>query len=734
MKLQQVKDDIEYQGVESTQTFSIKASVQAFEILSSGLYSDKILAIVRELSCNAQDSHVLNKNTDVPFEIKLPNMLDPTFYVKDFGPGLSHEDVMSLYTTYFDSTKSDSNDFIGALGLGSKSPFSYVSTFNVESRFNGVKTHYICFKNEIGVPSVSVAHQEETDEPTGMTISLSTKQDDYYKWEVAAKKALMYFPICPTIVGCKHFAPYEVKHTVRGTHWKTRVSGYLAEMTGPYVVQGCVAYPINAGILRSQPNVSDTIKVLLDMSIDLTVPLGDIEVAASREALSYTPRTIKNLLRELDKAALELRVSIQQGFDDCKTEWEMCAVVDSLTNGPTQFCKIFENFHIDDPFIWNGKSVTNSLSIDFRSINVNNFIIKRYSVHLTGLTITNTWDTSDPSLTILNPLITKNLHVITCKIATPRNIDIKNHVRTLPVDEYDNKTYSNRYVLIIRPKSKKTYDQAELDRLIAALNPPSLFLYEDIATTKTVNSVTKRKTKEQKFRWTGFVTKIDRWGDKKGLHRRFGGLCWRTETIDLEEGGFYVPIEYYDIINPNIDTLYFHEIYQSAQILKFLPQDADVYGFKQKEISSLNDKWINVYDHMKQEYTKLKTSGVLDSIVNIKAVTTHMNNKIFTTILNNWSTIGKTINDGEMKTFLTNVSGLLQTDPDIDLKSLEVFETYMRYKITVEKQSVKLISQWNKLIHEAYPMLSMLQAYEGESKRQMVMDYINLVDRKCPQN
>lgn len=731
MKLQQVKDDIEYQGIENTQTFSIKASVQAFEILSSGLYSDKILAIVRELSCNAYDSHVLNNNIATPFEIKLPNNFDPTFYVKDFGTGLPHEDVMSLYTTYFDSTKSDSNDFIGALGLGSKSPFSCVSTFNVESRFGGVKTQYICFKNEIGVPSVSVAHREETDEPTGMTVSLSTKYDDISKWERAAKKALMYFPVCPKVIGREEFTPYEVKHTLRGTSWKARVSEYSANMNGPYVVQGYVAYPIDVNILRNHPDISKTAKSLLELPIDMSVQLGDIEVAASREALSYTPRTIKNLLRELEKAAVELRESIQQGFDDCKTEWEMCAMFDAIKNGPQLFCTIFDNFHFDKSFLWNNKIISPNLNINLPAINVKNFIIKRYLVSNKGLTFINSWDSSRNIDKILNPTITKSLHVIVSKIATPQNQEIKNHISTLPVERYENNSNANKYVLLIKPISKKLYNQAELDRLIEAINPPSVFLYEEIAVPST-KRVQAKKSKEDKYLWTGFTNKQTRWGVTNQLHRKFGRLCWTVETIDLEEGGFYVPIDYYDIIYPGIDTLYFHEIYKTAKILNLLPTDANVYGIKEKEIASLNDKWINVFDHIKDEYKKFKKSGVLDANVNIKAVTSRMNNKIFTNILNNWSRIGSTINDGEMKTFLTTIHNMLNIKPIVDLPTLNEFENHMGYKLTIEKQSDTLIKQWDNLKYDTYPMLSLLDVHDSESKRQMIIDYINVVDRKCP--
>ena len=148
-----------------------KAAAKAFSILSSGLYADKIGAIVRELSCNAYDSHIAAGHPQLPFEIKLPTTFDQTFYVKDFGTGLSHEDVIGMYTTYFESTKSDSNEYIGALGLGSKSPFSYTTAFTVESRFNGTIRVYSAYLDELGMPKIVLNGEAPTNEPNGMTIT-----------------------------------------------------------------------------------------------------------------------------------------------------------------------------------------------------------------------------------------------------------------------------------------------------------------------------------------------------------------------------------------------------------------------------------------------------------------------------------------------------------------------------------------------------------------------------------
>src|SRR6266446_4754944 len=81
--------------------FRIKASVKAFQILHANIYSNAVQSIIRELSCNAADSHIAAGKGDVPFTVHLPNNLESYFSVKDDGVGMSDEFVRTLYTTYF---------------------------------------------------------------------------------------------------------------------------------------------------------------------------------------------------------------------------------------------------------------------------------------------------------------------------------------------------------------------------------------------------------------------------------------------------------------------------------------------------------------------------------------------------------------------------------------------------------------------------------------------------------
>ena len=112
MKLKTKDIPVETGGVQEQGEFRIKNSATAFAILSSGLYSNKFKAILRELGCNAYDSHVEAGCPEKPFTVHLPTRVNPILSIRDYGTGLTHDQIMNLYTTYFESTKNDSNDYV----------------------------------------------------------------------------------------------------------------------------------------------------------------------------------------------------------------------------------------------------------------------------------------------------------------------------------------------------------------------------------------------------------------------------------------------------------------------------------------------------------------------------------------------------------------------------------------------------------------------------------------------
>lgn len=297
--------------------FRIRNSAKAFSILSSGLYANKIRAIIRELSCNAVDSHVAADNKETPFDIHLPNTLEPWFSVRDYGTGLSHDQVKNIYTTYFESTKTESNEFIGALGLGSKSPFSYTDNFTVTAVQSGRKGIYSAFINDQGVPSIALMMEEETTDPSGVEVKFSVNDRyDFDKFKQEARSVYTYFKLRPVISGCNDFkftdVEYETLDIVPGVHSHKNGRRSVA-------IMGNIAYPID--VPEADKTLGD-LRSLLSCGLEMHFAIGELDFQASREGLSYIPQTITSIKAKLDALNAQLAIHIAAEANAIDNLWK----------------------------------------------------------------------------------------------------------------------------------------------------------------------------------------------------------------------------------------------------------------------------------------------------------------------------------------------------------------------------------------------------------------------------
>lgn len=183
-------------NIQNSSEFSIKSSAFAFDILSDKLYSDKILAVVREYLTNALDAQRAN-NVVRPLEVNLPSNTivigSIPWEVRDFGTGLSEEDVYKYYCVYFSSSKQESNDFTGMLGLGCKAGFAYTQQFSITSWFNGEESKYLLFK-ENGYPKVSKLYSKPSKEHSGVKVTINVQPSDISQFTNKTEEVLKYFP------------------------------------------------------------------------------------------------------------------------------------------------------------------------------------------------------------------------------------------------------------------------------------------------------------------------------------------------------------------------------------------------------------------------------------------------------------------------------------------------------------------------------------------------------------
>jgi hypothetical protein len=313
MKLNTELREYESNNVNVNKAFTIEASAKAFQILSGNLYSDRPLAIVRELICNAWDAHVVAGTTDTPIRVSLPNFNAPEFVVRDYGTGLSHDAVIGLYTTYFGSNKTHTNDLIGGLGLGSKSPFSYTDQFNVTSFYNNQKRTYTAFIGEDGTPQITqLGGAEITDEPNGMRISVPVNNpSDFRTFRDKAIEFVSWMPVCPIINVEAATIPDHTPKTVINLSggkqfWYQHLKANDAHIYGYgnsfLIRQGLVNYPVSRSTAQEIAAVGNRLKWEAHLTRGVfVVPVGTFDIAPSREELSLSQaqkQTLRNLMEE----------------------------------------------------------------------------------------------------------------------------------------------------------------------------------------------------------------------------------------------------------------------------------------------------------------------------------------------------------------------------------------------------------------------------------------------------
>lgn len=295
-----------------------------FNVLRNQLYSDKVLAVIREYSCNAVDAHT-EVGKDEPILVTLPNQLSPYFKVRDYGRGLKEQEIGEIYAMYGESTKRGTNEQIGQLGLGSKSAFAYGDNFVINSFVKGKKTSYNAFIDSTQIGQISKMAVEKSKEKDGVEIVVPIKNDDFRAFREKALDLFTHFAIKPEIKGADegNFYAECLPSVMSSDDWTIRQSG------GSFAVMGNIAYPLSTNALDYEYR-STRYELLSEVGLTIYFKIGDLDISASREALQYTDETKKTITRKLDEILAKIPKKISETMKDCKNLWDAKCVYGDL--------------------------------------------------------------------------------------------------------------------------------------------------------------------------------------------------------------------------------------------------------------------------------------------------------------------------------------------------------------------------------------------------------------------
>ena len=326
--------------------FSVKQENLAhiFSILRNQLYSDKISAVIREYSTNAFDAHVDAGISDKPISITVPTRWYPSLHIRDYGKGLSEDEIFTVFSSYGESTKRNTNDQVGMMGLGSKSAFAYAETFTIVSYNGGFKKTYMAYIDDSGIGKITKVCEEPSDE-TGVEIQLAVDYSDVFRFENAIAKQLKFF---------------NPKPNVDNTHIKSQWNQTLSTVVSKpdyrivnnsehLVIMGNVAYPFTHDSVK-KPEIQKELEALLRYSstgVHLFANIGDVVPSASRESLDMREKTTKWIQDKIVQIYNNLKDDVTTELNKCKSMWDVRVKYNSMNSAYQTLVKDYTRDGLD---------------------------------------------------------------------------------------------------------------------------------------------------------------------------------------------------------------------------------------------------------------------------------------------------------------------------------------------------------------------------------------------------
>lgn len=733
MKLKESLNEVEQFGIKTVVEHEMEIRKEdqhvILGIVSHKMYSNAIRTVIQEVGCNARDAQREYGNPDRPIRIKLPDSYDNSFYIQDFGVGISPDRMANVFVNYGASTKRSTNDETGGFGLGAKSPFSYTDQFGIVTVTpdeNGkmiLRQYMAIFEGKRRIVKLIEERSANVDEERGTKIVIPVKPEDFdkfYNWTI---DRFRYWSVRPEIISKnKEVSWPENNVDFESEDGTWQVMKYEYKYGGPpksppqAVVDG-IPYPISrASVERSNKNNDFDINKLWGYPVLIHFKTGEISMTATREELDYTIEETGNVIRAKFKEIIkDLKVKLNSKISNCKT----------FIDANTSWNEIKHEYNtIVSSVTWNGHSITGA------GFNGGNGLCKIFSF------TPNSVNTTGVSRFLCNHIsFVKNMKVVIDKTDS-KGIQTNKIARMFEDDS------SLKFVYVIKVKKPEDIysghaiykDVKDFDKKGTIKDVHDwldkeykINLYNPIC----IESLPKRKRK-RKIKSANGVTKnnaeVIRKLDKIGWRSPF----WNKTSLDYKNDTGY--IVFLKNRNAYIDDNFSVPI--SNDTLKEIEEnfDIDINGVLSTHAKKIGKNWTTLFDFMKSEYTKLKkevdnmqvpdyydnynSSNVDKRIINIF-------NKLpkdcsLVKMINEWKNNSNSIVDYRKKAEKLNavVKLLREIDP----------KNRLSYK-GVDFASQKGVSSYADKIYKRYPFIFGTDSWNCKVSENDYIDYIKIMDK-----
>lgn len=262
-------------------------------ILTKGLYSDPITAVIAEITNNGIDAVVQAgkdpKKFPVLVEIDKNEQGNYFFRVTDKGTGLDQNQFENILMNYLESTKEEDSNSIGFFGLGSKSFLGLDRAATFTCRKNGKELKYLAYQGA-EFCEYDLISEKDTKEENGVIFEIPIEgYSEMSQFCSKARQKLAYYDTVALMI----YGRLEPNKITRSKDWQYSEQNKNTTM---HLCLKDVYYQIDFGKLGINS---------IEIPIALRFGLQDgITVTPSRENLIYTEK-VKTIIKEKIAAVAE---------------------------------------------------------------------------------------------------------------------------------------------------------------------------------------------------------------------------------------------------------------------------------------------------------------------------------------------------------------------------------------------------------------------------------------------
>lgn len=577
-------------------------------ILRSQIYSDKLLAVIREYSTNAADANIEAGNTN-PIDVQLPTLAKPELSFRDFGNGLTDDEVCNLYVKYGASTKRSSNDYTGCLGIGCKAGFAYGDDFRVVSFTKSHITTWHARIDESKRGTISMISKiDNINRPTGTEIIVAIRKDDINNCISKAHQFFKYWRVKPTcneklidlniVESTDDWALQTFEDANRYRHGR--------HYGGASLVMGNICYPIDS----NQLNVNNDAGSLAQAnSVIFYAPLGAVDIAANRESLEYTDRTKNAIVAMTNNMLLDLVSRTNKSVANATSRVQASITADKYAG------VIPANIHksILSKCTWNGLPLLSSIRFGQTSI-------KMHEQQKSWRSSDNVW--RNKSEDAMSTMLTK--HTKLC-VYSDDKIAVSNATRRIRTLQHESNTPTmDKYFVI--PRSR-------LDDVEPKLTPDDyidLDTIEPLKANRTASTITNGNT--QKAVRINVCTLSPN-------TLKSARLSKEAPPTAMADGRYvYVPLDRFDWQGHEEWLDYLDQIQKAIRFMSNLPDSSTnapvIHGVKKHHVKKLDDKWVTLDTYLAELYATWTQANRDQSLLYAQVTSKNCHNNYDTDIAN----------------------------------------------------------------------------------------------------